>query len=994
MGSRKSQFLGHVFEGAFKLGFLKGKIEDYDEFRREGVFDYIAQKYEDLEDLILAWRKLEEKVLDGLEDIRNLGLKYTEENLLYFLFLVGFYEGSFFGEGFKNLHLVKYIIGEDSDEAGRYQNADLMFISDKTLYVVDLKLGGAQHRSKYILDSSEDLIPFRVPGVPVNLSLGEMSLGGFLNSLLKLEDELLNLQNVNPEIKGFLQTLSYAVDYLCEEECGEKVSEVNVSIFYPLAEPFSARFYWKGEKLYEYKERIRNIYEKLKNRQWAYSVVENGTLIRNERLFWETSEKIEKLNESIKRIEENEYTIETDSINLAREDVGKRLDEFFKKEDRVKVICLFHSAGSGKTTQTREAILKMEGNHIVLYIATRKVLLRREYEELSNRNIAVVYEERQSKDSKLVENVGDKFFDLNSSPGILKRTVEKIRELAGKERIIWALCTQQAITTTERNQSTSLHLGNLATPRIINNYTFHIILDEFLGYSNGLFVIEEMFKFLKSVKERGGKANLYLFDANGYTPSILKKLLEEYAEFKVIPDSIMICDYKENDEFEHNGINVFVHAKHGYPSPKIILKKKFIQMTGSNKVEIIERVTREMTDYIKSTIQKNNTSFVYVQHKEMLSKLKHELEKEGFSTVVATTHSRKSQEMINKGNEDIILATSALSRGIDLSRPHKPVNQIYVVIHSWGIENNLVELIQTISRARGDGKTEEAPKEIHLIYSLFIFDWNIDSILEYIDEEVDKELIRLLLQKQVLEQMLELDYVVSQIIKQFVKNSEKANTVLVPFPKQYRTRYIPNQVADFEELINFIENIHQLTDHKDLERLCENLLKALSVYVVNIDFKNSHSYYHPYILFERQEVRSSFDDTLRGKIYALFKEVESILKEHNEEKTKLLKDFISNSLPLTSKEMPVLIPVYSYVLTKHFLKNGEKKKFCINKTVGRGGADSMMGNVKPFTICLNNENLGKEYACIPMTEDYPYKEVLSGRFAKFPIEFLRRLLNE
>jgi hypothetical protein len=51
-----------------------------------------------------------------------------------------------------------------------------------------------------------------------------------------------------------------------------------------------------------------------------------------------------------------------------------------------------------------------------------------------------------------------------------------------------------------------------------------------------------------------------------------------------------------------------------------------------------------------------------------------------------------------------------------------------------------------------------------------------------------------------------------------------------------------------------------------------------------------------------------------------------------------------------------------------------------------------MGSVKPTTYCFVGTQ--KEYACVPLGEDYPYKEVLSGRFAKFPIEFIIKLLGE
>ena len=64
--------------------------------------------------------------------------------------------------------------------------------------------------------------------------------------------------------------------------------------------------------------------------------------------------------------------------------MGKELDEFFSKTQDVKVLCLLHSAGSGKTTQTRNRILMQEGKHIVLYMATRKVLVDREYKRLKD----------------------------------------------------------------------------------------------------------------------------------------------------------------------------------------------------------------------------------------------------------------------------------------------------------------------------------------------------------------------------------------------------------------------------------------------------------------------------------------------------------------------------------------------------------------------------------------------------------------------------------
>ena len=115
-----------------------------------------------------------------------------------------------------------------------------------------------------------------------------------------------------------------------------------------------------------------------------------------------------------------------------------------------------------------------EGKHIVLYMATRKVLVDREYKKLkdlkdalegngkgidprdreyievleylknSNKSIGLVYEKRQDRKGKYVENIGDTYRNLSANSGILKRTVEQILNLVGKKDIIWALCTQQA----------------------------------------------------------------------------------------------------------------------------------------------------------------------------------------------------------------------------------------------------------------------------------------------------------------------------------------------------------------------------------------------------------------------------------------------------------------------------------------------------------------------------------------------------------------------
>jgi hypothetical protein len=1029
MANPKNIIFGDIFEFVFKLGFLRGRVEDYEGFK-EGGFEKIKSKFlkNGLEELAFAWEKLKEYVPFELEnppqELKNLGLGQTDENTLLFLFLLGYYEGSLYGRGFKNVKLIKYEPGESSQIAGIYCNADLMFISDEVLYVVDFKLGGAEEDIKALLDIGQGTIPYRVYGLPVNVSLGEVGFERFVLSLLEIKEQLLSLKTANPELKGFLQVVSYGVDYLCEEK-PKDVREISLSLFYPLAEPFSARFYWNGEDLSPYREEIRQLYDKLRQIDWEYSQAVAESRARGERLLEEVPKDIESLRKEMQKRENTEEIIEPGKIDEARKHVEKELDEFFSKTQDIKVLCLLHSAGSGKTTQTRNRILMQEGKHIVLYMATRKVLVDREYKKLkdlkdtlegngegidpqdeeykkvleylkkSNKSIGLVYEKRQNSKGKYVENRGDTYKNLSANSGILKRTVEQILNLIGKKDIIWALYTQQALVESQYGKATSEHLDNLLSKHITDQYTFHVILDEFLGHSNGLYAIEEMFNFLEKVKERGGRANLYLFDANGYSPAILKKLLEEYGKFKVVPESLVIVDFKEEEDFKHKNIEVSVRAKHGYPSPKIIVKRKFLSMDEAND-KIKEELANRIAEYIKHTFEDKDiqTAFLFLQSKELLAMLKDRLKGEGYSCLIATADSRKSQDRINQGNEDIILSTSALSRGIDLSRPHKPINKIYAIITDFGIESNLVEMIQAISRARGDEKTEKIPKELHLVYPIYPQrDEFFERILEYEPPEANEKILRLLITKHTLNQKLILDRVVFGIVEQFVKSGKK--NVLVPLPTQYATRYIPNEVADIEGFLSFLENIIPFVEDEEkkekVEKLYNTLLSAIFVSVVQIDFKKEFKYYHPYILFEKQQVRYAFDNEKRGKIKKLFEELEEILKDHNQEKTDELKGFIEGGLPYTSKIMPTIIPIYALVLTEHFLRENEKVEFKIMGRIGRGKADTLMGSVKPTTYCFVGTQ--KEYACVPLGEDYPYKEVLSGRFAKFPVDFIMKLIG-
>lgn len=226
MSAQKVQFLGFVYEGAFKLGFLRKLLpqEEYERFKAGSVFEFLRSLpgVEAVEGFQHALDTLEKIVPDHLDDFTT-ERRFSEENLLMFLFLVGYYEGLYYGTSFRNVSLIRYHLGNETDLAGVYWNADLMFIADSVLHVIDFKLAGAHRQAVSILEGgSKPRIPFRVAGLPVNISLGEFSFQRFVKRLLDIEGKLYDLEEVSPELKGFVQVVSYAVDYLCEEGGGER----------------------------------------------------------------------------------------------------------------------------------------------------------------------------------------------------------------------------------------------------------------------------------------------------------------------------------------------------------------------------------------------------------------------------------------------------------------------------------------------------------------------------------------------------------------------------------------------------------------------------------------------------------------------------------------------------------------------------------------------------------------------------------------------------
>ncbi|MFN4013499.1 MAG: hypothetical protein ACK4KZ_06575, partial [Aquificaceae bacterium] len=144
-------FLGFVFEGAFKLGFLEKRIENYQSFVY-GVFERIkeaAQEDEILSNIVedirgsfpydiynppQNMRELE-RLKEDYEGEMEEGIKPNWKELYTkLIFSLGYAGGKFYSRAVGDVKLKKYHMGEESEEI-IWQNADMVFVKEGCLYI-------------------------------------------------------------------------------------------------------------------------------------------------------------------------------------------------------------------------------------------------------------------------------------------------------------------------------------------------------------------------------------------------------------------------------------------------------------------------------------------------------------------------------------------------------------------------------------------------------------------------------------------------------------------------------------------------------------------------------------------------------------------------------------------------------------------------------------------------------------------------------------------
>lgn len=1018
-----TQFLGYVFEGAFKAGFLVEKLaeRDYQNFL-EGLYAKLEEEYinrfpeeegsEIFSLLGAVFEKLPYSPYDPPEETKLGGLfidERTARNVYTKLaFNIGYAGGYLYGQKHRSVELKKYLLGEESSQIV-WENADLIFLEKGTLHVIDFKASGIMGNIRSIaekrkMSDKEIYIPFSNYGASTHLSLGYPKLEKFIEALLTQRDTLLRIDEVSVELKGILQLPIYAADFICREKAN--VEYVKIALFYPFQESFLSKLrVEEKEKLENYIEELREIYTTLKKKELVWAQVVKKAEINQSLLMQELKDGISESLQEIENRRRNPIALEVGNMEEVRRDARRRIKEFWEREES-GILALLHSAGSGKTTGIRETILSSAGKHIVIYLAARKVIVERESFEVrmavngqvdkknpwrwyGKEDVGFLMERENAKVDEVVHE-GDSFTSPLRPAGILNRAITEVERAHDKFRRIWVFATIQSITNS-RGRATSNHLRRLLNAYTVESYQITIILDEFLGHNNGLYAIKEVCSFASEFKRMGGKIKVFLLDANGFTPELIVGLLKEFQMYGVIPDGIILCNHRESMTWEYMGLPLYLYAKHGFPAREIVVYSDFIRVSSAKKDGV-----KKVAEYIRKTFndRRDSTAFLFLQDKKMLVEISRKLEEGGISTLLATSTSRKSQERINSGDEDVILGTSSVSRGIDFKRPRKPIDYIYVVITDWGIEKNLVEIIQAISRARGDMETESRTKYLHLIYLIEDpKEYQIENLVNLL-EFPDEKLLSLACISKMLRERLHLADVVLRIIRTFLESRE-GQEVLVPVPAQHETEFSHNKISELEQVFTYLTDISimELKNAKysqKIQELASIIESAIHIYTSDIRKDTSRiEYYHPYILIRNARVFMDFDNEKRKLAEELCEELKPVFDRHNRRIYEEILYFIKTVKPTERYTVPLLVPVYSLVFTEQALcRQDSTIKFTLGRRIGRGGADVLGGVMKLRTRCVN-DGKSKEYSCIPLGEDYPYIEVLSGRFVYLPIEFIK-----
>jgi len=968
---------GSVYEFGFKLGFIReaerrsirdltkhtwrkirelfiGKIHE----KHLGELAHVLKEVE----LLFQTKMLKEREKSMLEIAREAGFQPNSDSKLNRLiahFVIGLYEGIFFVQHYLpegEISPVIFDFGSEVPNAGTYENADLIFsIEGKELHVYDLKLFGADYHLLRMLTPYEegrlDIIPPSTRGMQLSITLGERSLEKFALNLYEIGEELLKKGEIgiNVELKNVIQLLSYSLDFLSKERESLSEKEIVMGLIYSTTDAPVFRFPIEDRDYTDLAEKIRGLYERIKEQVEVGEVLKIGTevssglttegkLRRLEKLKEEIRKEKEELWEEIRERESRKFEITPrESITKLRKKVYNDVKKFYESGPWGRGLALLHSTGAGKTRSVIEVFLKQMSEKVIfLYFAPRIQLLKEVKESVERLGIKTVWvytkEDEELELSVEFVKKGDLGELINALKGKLKTAVEKAHSLVanGSEKIAIFLTTQAVTRTQNTKETTFRHLKDKLPFWIPKGYKIVIALDEITGARNGLLALEEAIKLLKE-EIRTSEAQikfknfitLLIFDASLHSKGVFEKVLREWKELGFTSPAFIFSDLEREGIVEVDGISIEVKTGFSYPAKKLVIREKFLLAESRN--QLLEEVAKLCIEEAKKQREKGERLFIYIQDRNAVMEIKDKIKAEGLKVLAITSNFRQSLQSLEGKNftYDVVVSTSSLSRGVNLK--HKFTKAILITSHFFHPEEGAMEDLQAGARMRGMENDEEVEKEILRIYAVYTEDENstqeisdikklvlndrVKTFLEvFLEEELQEEENEVIERKlrELLKEKTERDYLKEMlvygnlILKLYESYYNPKGRIVSVIPAQSRTIYYPESLSTIGRLFSFLRELH---DHGELEgeeknlvrKFLEKLGKAFTLFprITINDGKRTEEgtkvlgYYPPYLIVEH-ELKLSPDD----------KEVLRLMEIY--EKIK----------PIVEREAPEIVPVF------------------------------------------------------------------------------------
>ncbi|MEM4115584.1 MAG: hypothetical protein QXP59_06235 [Saccharolobus sp.] len=1083
---------GRVFELGFKVGFLqslkqsnkymrffdngKNTIENI-ESKINSYLNAVSDKTHgkiiyDLKEKLILDKKADVSLYEQLKSMVNMD-ECSDETILIGHYVVGWHSGYEFGKDFRDKTFkgrynesikesiqstfFMFDISQETNDKGTWRNADMIIYRDKTLHVYDIKSSNGVNVMRKFYSNHKITLPPVISGFNLYLSFGNgcESFVEFIDNFERIVQDKDRTQGL--DLIYISQVFSYLFDFLRSVWMYNKesyeIDYISVGTINPFLDNSIYRWNVSGcltDEIIKKGQIFKDVYKNLHygavftKKEVIESIKQNYIKYVIDKIEKSTNE----YKEQISKLENNCITLtpknSIDDVRKEVSDVVKKVKDEFLSSNQSMVVCLFHSAGTGKTTAIIREFLENNDDKRILMIGVwprielKKDVVEKHVKPLKNTFISSYVGDKIFYASKIeIDKDHQKIKDAPGSKGsgniksAVKALEKDITEHPNKH-IFVDLTTQSwvKIETEYYSHHTHTNLENFLNDINIGERKIIIVLDEVLGSENGIDTLLKLIRTINNLKYQNKDINILLLvlDMNLHSKNVLEKLLKEYEYSNFLAPSLHIVDRNNEDdiqgEFTYYGVPIKVYSGYTFPAKSIQYKCRFVREGKKNNSDLFDVIKQ----YIDST-DANDKVFIYIQNRSIIDNLRSHLIRNGYRTAFVTSLKKSkefkdSEEGLRYDNKKVIISTSSLSRGVSLGNEVKRT----IIVNTGmrlGVEGFLAEELQALARMRG-GDDNVEKDIIRIVYydkenndddidlkSMLVSLLNggiTDQDINNLSDDDIERLLHVINEYNIYSSMYAYEVLARNVLATFIGAKEYKNTIgIVPIPTQYETTYNPSTLGTVQSIMKELPSLtneykHGLVNEKDRDALYafQNILKDLYNKVIaemkpnngkdNLDDKNKRKGYCIYETniraIQNSEKHSSLQSIL-DKVISILKKTEIVRESFISQLEELKKKLIYHEL-LEDEVSYVYMPLYAFV--QDMMPIGKQILVNVNKYLGRMRFRHKYDNVvvdKDISVGISQD--GTTYMVFPL--DNNQWRYLFANYPVFPKEFVFELIN-